>query len=314
MNTTRSLNRSGVHLACAVAICIGALTCSANAATGSLPPLTTTSYQFSYIEIPGNLFLAPFMPTEQGSTAGFYIDSQGASYGFIWQDSKVTPLNVPDGNNTGASGINDHGQVVGNFVDSSGNNHDFIYSIQHGTWTILPEVPGLPLLSNVTINDAGIVVGSGFYGTTANVGFIWDGNSYSFFSVPGADETQGLGTSPLGMNDRGQICGLHQDTQGAVHGFIKDGSNYTTVDVPGADQTWCFGINNQGDVVGVYYVFAPDFQEHGYILSKGRFFTFPTPGFGALTGINDQGMVAGCYNDGINVPWHGFVATPHGKD
>jgi hypothetical protein len=67
-------------------------------------------------------------------------------------------------------------------------------------------------------------------------------------------------------------------------------------------------------VVGVYYIFGDDFQEHGYILSKGRFFTFPTPGFGALTGINDQGMVAGCYNDGINVPWHGFVATPHGKD
>jgi uncharacterized membrane protein len=224
MNTINFLRRSGVGLAWAVAVCTGALMNSADAATGNLPPLTSTSYQFSYIEIPGNTFLAPFMPTGQGSTAGFYIDSQGASHGFIWQDSQVTPLNAPDGNNTGATGINDHGQVTGNFVDSSGNNHDFVYSIQHGTWTILPEIPGLPLLSNVTINNAGIVVGSGSYGTAANVGFIWDGNSYSFFSVPGADETQGVGTSPLGMNDRGQVCGLYQDTQGTVHGFIKDGS------------------------------------------------------------------------------------------
>jgi len=117
----------------------------------------------------------------------------------------------------------------------------------------------------------------------------------------------------MGMNDQGQICGQYQDLQGNIHGFIKSGSNYTTVDVPGADQTWCIAMNNHGDVVGVYYVFDPNnFQEHGYILHKSQFLTFPTPGLGALTGINDQGVVAGCYTDGDG-PWHGFIATPHGN-
>jgi hypothetical protein len=214
---------------------------------------------------------------------------------------------------TNQTGLNNHGQVVGILGEPDGSSHIYVYSIQHGTWTILPDVPGAPGYANESINNAGIVVGSEGPPTQGNVGFIWDGKTYSFFTVPGADVLTGVGTFPMGMNDKGQICGQYSDEQGITHGFIKDGSQYTTVDVPGADQTWCISMNNQGDVVGVYYVFEPsNFQEHGYLLHKGQFYTFPTPGFGALTGINDQGVVAGTYTLGDG-PWHGFIATPHGN-
>lgn len=283
------------------------------AASGNTPPPTVTPYQFTYIEIPGNTFMAPFTPTGQGTTAGFYNDSEGGQHGFLWRDGQVSYLITPTANTFApASGINNHGQVVGSIVNPDGSNTPYIYSVQEGTWTVLPDVPNLPLLGNQSINNAGIVVGSGFEGTLGNVGYIWDGTSYSFFTVPGADESGGVGTFPMGMNDRGQICGQFQDLQGNVHGFIKDGSRYIAVDVPGADQTWCIAMNNHEDVVGVYYVFDPIFQEQGYILHKGQFFTFPTPGFGALTGINDSGVVAGTYTEGLNDPWHGFIATPHG--
>jgi len=174
---------------CIAAIRLGGITYGG---PGSIPPLTTTQYQFTYIEIPGNTFMAPFTPTGQGITAGFYNDSQGGQHGFLWQNGQVSYLITPDGNSlTPASGLNNHGQVVGSIVDSDGSNQPYIYSIQRGTWLSLPEVPGLPLLGNEAINNAGIVVGSGFEGTQGNTGYIWDGSAYSFFTVPGADESTG---------------------------------------------------------------------------------------------------------------------------
>jgi uncharacterized membrane protein len=290
------------------------LTGRAYAGTCSLPPMAPARYQFTYIEIPGNTFIAPFTPTGQGVTAGFYNDDQGGQHGFLWENGQVFYLITPNGNSfTPASGLNGHGEVVGSIIDSDGKAHAYVYATQDGTWTTLPDLPGLPGLGNESINNAGIVVGSEGPPTQGNVGYIWDGKTYSFFSVPGVDIMTGIGTFPMGVNNKGQICGQYSDHQGRIHGFIKDGASYATVDVPGADQTWCIAMNNQGDVVGVYYVFGDNFQEQGYLLHDGQFYTFRTPGYGALTGINDQGVVTGAYTDSSNGLWHGFIATPHGK-
>ena len=66
---------------------------------------------------------------------------------------------------------------------------------------------------------------------------------------------------------------------------------YTTVDVPGADNTEVHGINNAGQIVGVY-------NNHGFLLSDGNYTTIDYPGADGtnISAINDTGQIVGRYS------------------
>jgi len=74
---------------------------------------------------------------------------------------------------------------------------------------------------------------------------------------------------------------------------------YTQIDVPGAGTTACLGINQAGDVVGVYYDAA---VPHGFLLSGGVFTAIDYPGASstAAQGINDVGQIVGQYTGAID--------------
>ncbi|MGO8932030.1 MAG: hypothetical protein ACLQU3_34710 [Limisphaerales bacterium] len=287
----------------------------AYAATGSPPPATQAQYRFTTIDILDQVAMLPFAPNAEGVTCGYYFDSEGDVHGFLWRNGRVTPLDPPGWVDTGPCAINDLGVVSGVYSDGQELSYAFLYRISDGTWTQLPTMPGTPLQSNTVLNNKGTVVGSASQGdwvdTYDAVGWIWDGKSYSFFTVPEASES-GIGTNPLGINDPGQVVGYYADDVGTIHGFLKDHKSITTLDVPGADLTESWGINDGGDIVGLYYVFSPSFVEEGFILHDGHFLTFEVPGNnGGLTGINNQGVLSGYYVDSNGI-WHGFIATPEG--
>jgi uncharacterized membrane protein len=74
---------------------------------------------------------------------------------------------------------------------------------------------------------------------------------------------------------------------------------YTQIDVPGAGTTACLGINQAGDIVGVYYNVA---IPHGFLLSGGVFTTIDYPGASSAVaqGINDIGQIVGQYTGAID--------------
>jgi len=288
----------------------------ARGATGTLPPPTKTKYHFTIIDIPDQQFMAPFGPNAEGIACGFYLGNDGLWSGFLWRDGRVTPLDAPGWSQTVPNSINDRGEVAGiEFETDQSVQHTFLYRIRDETWTQLPDVPNMPVVNAVVINNEGTIVGSSSQGDQLNyynsVGWTWDGRSYSFFTVPGASETGfGSGTWPLGLNDRGQVTGYYTDDSGYQHGFLKDRSTITTFDVPGADLIEPGAINDNGDIAGTWYALGPVYQEEGFILHEGHFVTFEVPGVtGGLTSINDRGEVAGTYADSSGI-WHGFVATP----
>ena len=74
-----------------------------------------------------------------------------------WAFAQFTPLDIPGAVHTVASGVNDAGIIVGEYTDSSGTRHGFLW--QGGSFTPL-DVPGAAGTVASGINDAGVIVGS----------------------------------------------------------------------------------------------------------------------------------------------------------
>ena len=93
------------------------------------------------------------------------------------------------------------------------------------------------------------------------------------------------------------------------HGFLLSKGVYTTLDVPDAAFTVAQGINNAGQIVGLYV--DRDDKEHGFVLSNGVYTTIDVPNSTATAvfSINAQGAIVGSYDDADGVT-HGFVGTP----
>ena len=81
--------------------------------------------------------------------------------------------------------------------------------------------------------------------------------------------------------------------------------------MPGADDTLALGINDQDEVVGVYYVGA---VFDGFIMRAGNFVTVDVPGAAStwIYDINNHGDLCGFYIDTSGIG-HGFIATPIGS-
>ena len=82
--------------------------------------------------------------------------------------------------------------------------------------------------------------------------------------------------------------------------------SFTTIDVPGASETFAEGINNSGQIVGIYYV-TPTSLGQGFLDTGGSFTTINFPG-GLTSGasaINDSGQILGEFGGN-----RGYLATP----
>ena len=84
-------------------------------------------------------------------------------------------------------------------------------------------------------------------------------------------------------------------------GAFAGSYTYATIDVPGADQTLAYGVNNGGEVVGVYIVGS---TQYGFT-ELGGAFTMPPVAY--AHGINDGGQIVGNYAGSGNST--GFVDT-----
>jgi len=161
------------------------------------------------------------------------------------------------GDATTANGINDSGQIVGNYYDSS-TIHGFLVS--GGTYTTI-DFPGAVAGSANAINDSGQIVGDYGDGAGGEHGYLLSGGQFTTIDVPGA---VGL-TAAEGINASGQIVGYYVDSGGSSHGFLLSDGKFTTIDFPTGTNTQALGINDSGQIVGTYD--SPDGTYHGFLLS-----------------------------------------------
>jgi hypothetical protein len=289
-------------------------------------PAWAISYQFTLFDPPEALNTFPGGINDAGRIAGVFTNvGPNVERAFIREpDGTITVFNAPGASDTtnilnfrgtGASGINNAGQVAGFFNDGS-RIHGFRRESDATTFTNF-DVPGHVNLFTGGINAAGAIVGA-FTDSSVNLpsptppsfsGFLRDaGGNFTLFDVPGAISA---GTQPGGINDAGLIVGFFEDGAG-VHGFLRDlVGNFTTIDVPGASLTRASEIDNAGRIVG-------DFDDaagaHGFLRDlMGNFTTIDVPGEGVtgVGGINDLGQIAGGTRSIVLGNFqHGFLGNP----
>jgi probable HAF family extracellular repeat protein len=92
-----------------------------------------------------------------------------------------------------------------------------------------------------------------------------------------------------------------------MHGFLLSGQ-FTTIDYPNATLSRCWGINNNGEIVGEYNDAAG--TTHGFLLSGGKFtsITYPRATYTEALGNNLAGQIVGRYRlaDGST---HGYLLS-----
>jgi uncharacterized membrane protein len=161
----------------------------------------------------------------QGQVVGTYRDASQKRHGFIWMHGTVTAtFNVPNDDpvlGTVALGINDRGQIVGDFVDApppptASRRHGFLRDSAGKTYTTL-DPPGSTLTVAQGINNSGVIVGLYIDKDGKQHGFVLSDGVYTTIDVPipGA-----INTEINSINATGQIGGQYQDGIGTMHGFV----------------------------------------------------------------------------------------------
>jgi hypothetical protein len=102
-----------------------------------------------------------------GNVSGFYIDKSTVMHGFLLISGNFTTLNFPGSSvtATAALGLNNKGEVVGMYNDSTGS-HGFVYHESNSSYQSIDDADGVGTTVVNGINDNGVLVG--FYGTSPN--------------------------------------------------------------------------------------------------------------------------------------------------
>jgi hypothetical protein len=239
-------------------------------------------------------------------------------------------INVPGASVTEISGMNNTGQVVGEY-DNAFGAFGFIYNTLTDQFTLLTGVA-------YSINDSGMVGGDGYtYSNgiyTSQPGGVWgiDNSGQlavtelgSFFDNEAVRRTpNGVGgysdailsigsdgTYAGGMDNNGDMVGYYQTPNYGAFIWHSNGSS-STFHVPNDNgTTQALGINDEGVIVGSYFDSTVDHHFTGFIYENGQYITdIDPPGsrYTYLTDINDQGTAVGWYIDANN-QYHGFIMT-----
>ena len=178
-------------------------------------------------------------PRDGADLAGFLRDARG----------RYTRIGVPGARTTTAYGINNRGQVVGQYQDANGRYHGYVW--ERGRFTTI-DAPGAVATTPFDINERGQIVGVRLEADETFRGFVLDRGRFRTVAAPGAAIT-----FLADINNRGQIVGATASELPAEAGqgfLLARGVNgpFTPIGVPGAPSTVPLGLNDRGQISGAY--------------------------------------------------------------
>jgi uncharacterized membrane protein len=231
---------------------------------------------------------------------------QSASSGSI---EVITTFDYPGaGNLTLPQKINERGDVVGEFIDSTGVTRGFV-RFSDGSFSdpIVDPNDTVGFTEGRGINNSRTVAGDYVISDGTLHSFFLSGGTFTEYDVPGAVQT-----NLLSINDAGGFTGGFDDGSGVFQAFFGRGGTITSWSVPGALSTFAYEINNNKKLVVGYYIDATGIL-HGYYRDSDGALHFPIdpPGSSAtvLFGLNGRNWVVGRYGDSSGAT-HGLFFVP----
>src|SRR6516225_8356984 len=249
------------------------------------------------ISILAVLFVFPMMGT---------FAQQAANSGSI---QVITTFDYPGaGNNTLPQKINERGDIVGEFIDSSGVTRGFVrFSDGSFSAPIVDPNDTVGFTEGRGINNPRTVVGDYVISDGTVHSFLLSGSTFTEYDLPGA-----LQTNLLGINEPGDLTGTFDPGNGVFQAFIDRGGTITSWSVPGAAATLAYMINDSKQLTVGYYVDASGIL-HGYYRDANGALHFPIDPTGSvgtiLFGDNNRNWVVGRYADASGVT-HGLFFVP----
>ena len=215
------------------------------------------------------------------------VQSRPTSYRFL-------SIDFPDATTTQVFGINERADIVGSYVDASGNTHGF--SLINGRFTTI-DFPGATLTAARAINDNGTIAGGFTPADDPNGGhgFVLRGKRYYQVDFPGSAHSVNLG-----INEAGDLTGSYDlgDINTGIGFFTRNGE-FTSFEVPGSapQTTGPHGINDSGVVTGFFQDGIDPNITHAFFKLRRLFKTVDCAGASitGFFGINERGdAVGGC--------------------
>jgi len=179
----------------------------------------------------------PFKNPNLPATYGLGINNDGVivgemgllstAKGFKLVNGRYRTIDFPGSYVYGAAtGINNHGLIVGRTDDEKG------YALKNGQFRDV-GFPGVEFTGAFGVNDGGIVVGWYFMPGPLDYGFAQKNGKYVSFRYPGEKAT-----FPTGISSTGQVVGAYTSDFISYHGFVtspitaKDFDNASRCEMP----------------------------------------------------------------------------------
>jgi probable HAF family extracellular repeat protein len=223
---------------------------------------------------------------DAGLVVGYSSTGGGASYGFIYQDGRLTSLGAFGGTGSKATCISNANEVTGYYFTSAGATNGFVWS--SGT---MANIGALSTAQNYSVasavNSAGILAGW----STASTGTI---NAVS--AAHGALSSLGANSFAFGINKTGEIVGVSQ-VNGYPMAFLYANGTMANIGTLGGHNSYANAINDAGQVVGDSV--APDANVYAFLFAKGVLYNLgalPNDQGSRANGINNAGQIVGVSN------------------
>jgi uncharacterized membrane protein len=223
----------------------------------------------------GAVSTLPYALNSKGEAVGAYRDASGKWRGFYlhmaspssWEEAGAKCVTVePKGSmgkssSTGAFGISEGGDIVGEFDDSEGKFHGvltrggvhFIFDVADGPWN-----------GAFAFTSQGDMLGHVQATGDRMKGYVLTRDGLQLIEFPpGEANTM---TCPFGVNSHGDIVGHYMRTGDQIRGYLYSKGTYVSIDVPEATMTDVRGINDNGLIVGFYT--DKNSQTHGFLTRR----------------------------------------------